>query len=248
MNSQQNWYKTFFNGLALEVWTKVMTPEYTNAEIQFIKELINNTTVSNILDVPCGNGRHSIALAKEGFSVTSIDIAEEYICSLRNVIDKEQLPVTAIQADILEYELSGEFDLAICMGNSFSYFSYYTLLEFAKKINIVLKKGGTFLVQTGAIAESILPTIQQKDWIEVDGILFLSERLYHAESSVIQSNYRIIKQTQTELKTAYHYVFTLAEIRRLLTEAGFSEIVQYSGFDKSPYKHGDRQAYIVARK
>src|SRR3954447_13119049 len=198
MNSQQNWYKTFFDGLALEVWTKVMTPEYTNTEIQFIKALINNTTISNILDVPCGNGRHSIALAKEGFSVTSIDIAEEYICSLRKVIDKEQLPVTAIQADILEYELTGEFDFAICLGNSFSYFSYYPMLEFVKKINIVLKKGGAFLVQTGAIAESILPTIQQKDWIEVDGILFLSERLYHAESSVIQSNYRIIKQTQTE--------------------------------------------------
>src|SRR5438270_8844142 len=125
MNSQQNWYKTFFDGLALEVWNKVMTPEYTNSEIQFIKELIKDATVNNILDVPCGNGRHSIALAKEGFSVTSIDIAEEYVSSLKNVIDKEQLTVTVIQADILEYELTGRFDLAICLGNSFNYFNYY---------------------------------------------------------------------------------------------------------------------------
>src|SRR4051794_1469184 len=206
MNSQQNWYKTFFDGLALEVWTKVMTPEYTNTEIQFIKALLNNTSVRNILDVPCGNGRHSIALAKEGFSVTSIDIAEEYICSLRKVIDKEQLPVTAIQADILEYELTGEFDFAICLGNSFSYFSYYPMFEFVKKINNALKKGGTFLVHTGAVAESILPAVQIKDWIEVDGILFLAERIYHAESSVLQSNYRHIKHGQVENKTAYHYV------------------------------------------
>ena len=247
MNSQQNWYKTFFNGLALEVWTKVMTPEYTNTEVQFIKGFINSNN-GNVLDIPCGNGRHSIALAKEGYTVTSIDIAEEYICNLRDVIVKEKLPVTAIQADVLEYELSGEFDLAICLGNSFSYFPYYPMLEFAKKVCGVLKKGGTFLVHTGAVAESILPSVQLKDWIEVDGILFLSERIYHAESSVLQSNYRIIKKDQVEHKTAYHYVYTLAEIRRLLTAAGFGEIEQYSGFDKSPYKLGDRQVYIVATK
>ena len=247
MNSQQNWYKTFFNGLALEVWTKVMTPDYTNTEVQFIKEFIRNAN-GNILDIPCGNGRHSIALAKEGYTVTSIDIAEEYISSLREVIDKENLPIIPIQADILEYELSGEFDLAICLGNSFSYFNYYQTLEFAKKVYGVLKTGGAFLVNTGAVAESILPSVQLKDWIEVDGILFLSERLYHAESSVLQSNYRIIQKEKIEYKTAYHHVFTLAEIRRLLTEAGFGEIEQYSGFDKTPYKYGDRQAFIVATK
>jgi SAM-dependent methyltransferase len=142
MNSQQNWYKTFFNGLALEVWTKVMTPEYTNAEIQLIKTFVDRTSGANILDIPCGNGRHSIALAQEGYCVTSIDIAEEYISALRNVTDEMKLPVTAICADILEYELSGEFDLALCLGNSFNYFDYCQLLQFAKKVNRVLKKGG----------------------------------------------------------------------------------------------------------
>ena len=248
MNSQKNWYKTFFNGLALEMWTRVMTPEYTNAELKFIRELINLPNGGNILDVPCGSGRHSIALAKEGFRVTGIDIAEEYIDSLRGVIDTIKLPITAVHADILEYELNGEFDLALCLGNSFSYFSYYPLLEFAKKVSRVVKKGGAFLVHTGALAESILPAVQQKDWIEVDDMLFLSERLYHAADSVLQSNYRIIKKDQTEHKTAYHYVYTLAEVRRLLTEAGFGAIEQYSGFDKCPYRIGDRQAYIVAKK
>src|SRR3954469_18306853 len=127
MNSQENWYTTFFNGLALEVWTKVMPPEYTNAEVQFIKEFIKSAN-GNILDIPCGNGRHSIALAKEGFTVTSIDIAKEYINCLRDIIDKDKLPITAIRADIIQYELRGEFELAICLGNSFSYFTYYVML------------------------------------------------------------------------------------------------------------------------
>ncbi len=72
MNSQTNWYKTFFTGLALDFWAKAMKPEYTNAEIKFIKEVVNIPAGAEILDVPCGFGRHTIALAKEGFNVTAL--------------------------------------------------------------------------------------------------------------------------------------------------------------------------------
>jgi len=248
MNSQNKWYKTFFTGLALEFWAKAMTPEYTNAEIKFIKEIVSLAEGSNILDVPCGFGRHSIALAKEGFNVTGIDIAEEYIHTLNEAISEFKLPATAIRADILEYELNGNYDVALCLGNSFSYFTYASTLAFAKKINRALKKGGAFVINTGAIAESILPAIVTKDWMEIDDMVIMMERKYHAESSVLQSDYRITSKGETDHKTAWHYVYTLAEVRRLLSEAGFSQIEQYGGFDKSVYKMGDKQAYILAKK
>ncbi len=65
-----------------------MTPEYTDAEIKFIKEIVSLAEGSNVLDVPCGFGRHTIALAKEGFNVTGIDIAEEYIHTLNEAISE----------------------------------------------------------------------------------------------------------------------------------------------------------------
>lgn len=248
MNSQNNWYKTFFNGLALQFWAKAMTPEYTNAEIKFIKEMVSLAEGETILDVPCGYGRHTIPLAKEGFNVTGIDIAEEYINTLNEAISKFKLPVTAIHADILEYELNGNYDVALCLGNSFSYFDYAGTLALAKKINGALKKGAAFVINTGAIAESILPTIVTKDWMELGDMVIMMERKYHAESSVLQSDYRITSKGETEYTTVWHYVYTLAEIRRLLFEAGFSHIEQYGGFDKSVYKLGDKQAYILAKK
>src|SRR5579875_2248068 len=124
MNSADNWYKNFFNGLALEFWSKVMTSEYTNAEIKFIQQIIHIPHNAYILDVPCGNGRHSIALAQCHYHITSIDIAQEYINMLNAAKTKLQLPITAICADILRYQLTGSYDLALCLGNSFHYFSY----------------------------------------------------------------------------------------------------------------------------
>ncbi len=111
----------------------------------------------NILDVPCGYGRHSIAFAKQGYKVTGIDIAEPYIRELNDLAKKQQLPLTAVHADILEYDLKGEFDLAICLGNSFSYFSYEFMLQFARKINSVLKMGGTFIINSGHWQKACYP-------------------------------------------------------------------------------------------
>ncbi len=248
MNSSENWYKTFFNGSFLHFWVKAIKPEQTEAEIKFIKEVVSLPTEANILDVPCGFGRHSIALAKENYKLTSLDIAEGYINSLNEIKNKEGLPITTIQADILEHDLKGSFDLAICFGNSFSYFSYYPLLLFAKKVSNVLKAGGTFIINTGALAESLLPSIVQNTWVQLEDIIILFERKYHTDASVLQSDYQIIKEGKIEKGTAFHYVFTLAEIKRLLTEAGFHEIVVYSDLNKSDYKIGDRQVYIIARK
>jgi SAM-dependent methyltransferase len=248
MNSKTNWYKTFFSGLALEFWAKAMKPEYTDAEIKFIKEIVSVPATGKILDAPCGFGRHTIAFAKQGFNVTGIDIAEEYIHTLNEAANEMQLPVTAVQGNMLEDDLGSNYDLAVCLGNSFSYFDYAATLQFAKKINSALKKNASFVIQTGAVAESILPAIVTKDWMELDDMLFLTERHYHVEDGVLQSNYRIIWKGETENKTAYHYVFTLAELRRLLLEAGFSKIEQYGGFDKASYKMGDKQAYLVATK
>jgi SAM-dependent methyltransferase len=248
MNSQNNWYKTFFNGLALDFWAKAMTPEYTNAEIKFIKEMVSLAEGDTIIDVPCGFGRHTIALAKEGFNVTGIDIAEDYIHTLNEAISEFKLQVTTIHADILEYELRGDYDVALCLGNSFSYFTYADTLAFAKKISGALKNGGACVINTGAVAESILPAIITKDWVELDDMVIMMERKYHAESSVLQSDYRITSKGETEYKTAWHYVYTLAEIRRILFEAGFTQVEQYGGFDKSLYKLGDKQAYFLARK
>jgi len=248
MDSQTNWYKTFFNGLFLELWTKAMSEDYTAAEVKFIKEITALPPKSNILDVPCGYGRHSIAFAQEGFTITSIDIAEAYIQDLKEVVQKQKLPITAVQADILDYELRGDFDLALCLGNSFSYFSYYPMLHFARKVYHALNEGGIFLINTGALAESLLPSLKENEWMQINDMLFLSKRIYHPGESMLQCDYSIIKKDKREDKTAYQYIFTLAEVRRLLTEAGFRQIEQYNGLEKLPYKLGDRQAYIVAKK
>ena len=62
-----NWYETFFQGINCEMWAKAGTPEWTTAEVTFILDIMNLPAGSKILDIPCGTGRHSVMLARQGF-------------------------------------------------------------------------------------------------------------------------------------------------------------------------------------
>ena len=58
-----NWFETFFDGLALDMWRGAITPEITAREVDFLAERLALQPGMSVLDVPCGNGRHARALA-----------------------------------------------------------------------------------------------------------------------------------------------------------------------------------------
>src|SRR6476646_2265358 len=60
------WYENFFTELQNEFWRRAASPAMTSADIEFIESRFALTPRSRILDVPCGSGRHSIALAQRG--------------------------------------------------------------------------------------------------------------------------------------------------------------------------------------
>jgi SAM-dependent methyltransferase len=71
------------------------------------------------LDLGCGSGYQTLALAELGFTVTAVDSSEALLTELRGyAADK---PVTAIVGDIRDqasYERHGPFELAVCMGDT----------------------------------------------------------------------------------------------------------------------------------
>src|SRR5438067_10994873 len=79
MTIPSNWYEDFFHGLALDLRRKAIPPEHTKAEADFLVRALQCDAGSHLLDVPCGNGRLSFELARRGYRVTGVDIAEEFI-------------------------------------------------------------------------------------------------------------------------------------------------------------------------
>ncbi|MBD2754180.1 SAM-dependent methyltransferase [Spirosoma validum] len=248
------WYHTFFQGLPQDAWKAAQTEEQTQLDLELLVETLDFGPDDRLLDVFCGYGRHAIPLARMGAHVTGVDISPEYIAELQTGADAEKLSVVAIADDFLGVSKSkigapASFDAAYCLGNSFSFFPQPDMLAFLKRIATLLKPGGRFLAHSEMIAESVLPDYQARNWQPVgDDILFLVENEYDPLESRIDSYLTYIRSGDIQTRTAQHYVYTLAELRRLFTEAGLTVIACYGTVEGEPYSLGDEAVWLLASK
>ena len=166
-------------------------------------------------------------------------------------IQAEKLNITAITGDILSTEITGKFSGAVCLGNSFGYFNMDKMKIFVGKVAAALEPGAKFIINSGMIAESILPHLmkpEEDNVYTVGNIRMEITNTYHVEDSFLVSNLLFTKEGETKNDVFKHYVFTLAEVKRLLKSVGLSTLATYSSFAKEVYKLGDPQVYIVAQK
>ena len=90
----------------------------TEQEVAFLIAQFELPRGAAILDMGCGTGRHSVALAQHGFSVTGVDLSEhmlEKACARAAAVNVD---VTFIQCDAAAFSSEPVYDAAIglCEG------------------------------------------------------------------------------------------------------------------------------------
>jgi SAM-dependent methyltransferase len=243
-----NWQADFFQGVALEFWRRAVSPEQTRAEADLLEKLLHPAPNAQLLDVPCGNGRHAIELARRGYSLAGVDSSEEFLTEARGAT---ALPIRWIPADMRELPLwvePREFAGAYCCGNSFCYLDCSGARAFLAAIARTLKPGGRFVMDTGMAAESILPTLGKGRSHRLGDMIVLSENQYHAAESRLDIAYTFIQNGKVETRPLSSYCFTVAEICRMHAEAGLDVVELLGWYDGQPYQMGSRGLMVISQK
>lgn len=254
MKIPDNWFEDFFHGVTLDLWRKALPPEQTQREADFLVKMIKCGRDARVLDVPCGNGRLSFALAKRGFRVTGIDISEEFIEEARDLITGVSNPPADaggpdpefILGDMRYLELDSIYDGAFCFGNSFGFMDYEGMDKFLRGVANALKPRSRFIVNTAMAAESVLPDFEEQSCHEIDDIVVTIKERYAATESCIDSEYVFERDGKTESRKARHWIYTAAEIQRMLERTGFSVIDCYGSLKGEPFKLGSRELFVVS--
>jgi tellurite methyltransferase len=69
-----------------------------------------------VLDFGCGLGNLAVAAAERGCSVLALDASRSAISNLRQRALDKALPVEAVETDLRNYEIAGDFDCVVSIG------------------------------------------------------------------------------------------------------------------------------------
>ena len=267
MTVPRNWFETFFHGVTLDLWRRAIPPEQTKAEAEFLVKNLNCQPGAHLLDVPCGNGRLAFELANRGYRVTGVDIAEEFIDEARASVGGLLNPVASttprglpargprsapgtdfVLGDMRNIEGEGVYDGAFCFGNSFGFLEYSDMEKFLAGVARALKPGAPFLVNTAMAAESVLPDFEEQSCHEMGDIVMTIKERYIAEESCVDSEYIFERKGEIDSRKAKHWIYTAAEIRRMLERAGFEVLNCFGSVTGEPFKLGARELFVVCQK
>jgi SAM-dependent methyltransferase len=242
------WWESFFHGVALDFWRAAISDEQTRAEADFLQKQLQLPPGGKVLDVPCGNGRLSLELAKRGLEPTAVDLATEFITEARKASQQANVKVDWQQRDMRDLPWSEEFDGAFCFGNSFGYLDEQGNADFLRSVAKALRPGARFVLDSGAVAECLLPILQEKRSLECGGITLESETRYDHTQGRIFTDYTFIRDGQSDTRPASQRVYTYRETADLLTKAGLRTIAAYGALSEEPFKFGAQRLYLVATK
>ena len=91
--------------------------EHTTEEVDFVIESLQLQGHERILDLACGFGRHTLELARRGYSVVGVDVTSDYIDYGQARASEEALDVEFICSDVLDVTFRDEFDVILSMAD-----------------------------------------------------------------------------------------------------------------------------------
>jgi SAM-dependent methyltransferase len=115
--------------------------------MKYIHECISHFAVPCILEVGAGTGRYSITLAKEGYSVTAVELVPHNLDVLKSKLDGSE-PITAIQGNALDLSVFRDqsFDLTMLLGPMYHLYTFEDKVQALSEAVRVTKPGGYILV------------------------------------------------------------------------------------------------------
>src|SRR5688572_22954445 len=171
MSVASNWWEHFFEGLSVKLWLQALSPEHTASEAVTIARLLRAAPGADLLDVPCGGGRLSLALAERGYRLTGVDLSRDFLEHARSCDGADR--VNWEHRDMRDLPWRSRFDGAFCVGNSFGYLDDEGNAAFLRAVAAALKPGARFVLETPMVLENLLGHIQERPWWQVGDLRLL---------------------------------------------------------------------------
>lgn len=237
--------------------SELPSDEENTEEIEFISRVLDLKEGSMILDLCCGQGRHSLALASMGYRVIGLDSSEVLLNIARKSVDSSpdskiySSNVCFIQGDMKCIPLrENTFDAVINIFSSFGFFDDKGNMEVLKYVYAVLKPGGKFLLDYwNPYAAAQLDGTRNWWWI-TDRLLALAEAQYEFSTGRLRDLRTIIDVEKSTIENATREImfYMLPQLKEMLENAGLHIVEVYGDIDEREYNGDSRRLITLSHK
>jgi len=209
-----------------------------------------------VLDLGCGPGRHTLPLARSGCDVTAIDTSAFLLQRLREQLQQhkldedDDLSIHIEQADMRSFSSAQAFDLVVCLWSSFGYFDTpEDNQQVLQHSHDNLRQGGRLVIDVAG-KETLLRELQpvHADEFE-DGSLLITRPVLIDDMTRMDVEWLLLRSDDSVARTHFtHFIYSAAELRQMLVQAGFSAVQFYGDWDGSDYDLDVDRLIVVAEK
>ena len=220
MSHQPNWWEHFFEGIAVDLWLQAVTSEDTEREAASLARALGVAEGGELLDVPCGAGRLSLALGRRGYRLTGVDWSVDFLKHARAADVGGR--VSWERRDMRDLPWHGRFDGAFCVGNSFGYLDDDGNVAFLRAVAGALKPGARFVLETPMVLENLLGHLRERVWWKVGDLRLLVVNTYQPARQRLEIEYTFVADGRVDVRTGSHRAYSYRELVVLLESAGFA--------------------------
>jgi ubiquinone/menaquinone biosynthesis C-methylase UbiE len=217
-----------FDELYLRTYAKLERGGDPEAEALGFARLAGLKPAAEVLDCPCGYGRHSIPLARAGYHVVGADRSPVLLEEARRRAGEGEWP-RWVEADHRELPFAdASFDCVMNLFSSLGYRGEEGDRKTLSELRRVLRPGGALVVET-MHRDRLARIFQPDQWDELpDGGFLLEKRRFDQITGEIEDEFIVIGPDGSRESLTYRIrTYAVTELVRLVEEAGFTGIECY---------------------
>ncbi len=240
-------YDLFMDNVPYEIWSNMIQDILTEYQI-------NDGLV---LDLGCGTGSMTEALAEKGYDMIGIDNSDEMLDLALEKRMKSGHDILYLNQDMQEFELYGTVRAVVCTCDSINYITDEDdLLQVFKLVNNYLDPRGLFIFDFNT-EYKYAEVLRDRTFAEDrEDSSFIWENYYYEEEWINEYDLTLFirDQEHPEYYRKFHErhiqrVYTLDDMKELLEEAGMEFVQAYDGYSfLEPSKESERILVIAREK
>jgi SAM-dependent methyltransferase len=236
--------------------TATRSQQYTRREMAFLEQWGVLVPGQRILDLACGGGRHSLAMARHGAIVTGVDLGPAAIAMARRRAKRAGLAVEFVQADLRCLNYAAAFDAVTLIFGCFTEMPCSQAQDVLQRISRSLRPGGRFVLDVYSPRFFAELDGLQEWWVGRDFIagrflqLVLTEYFFYPREKTYVRRDFICNPVTGDIHTfgVSGQAYTLAELCRMLVAVGLQPVMTTGGWQGQAVMPDSPLYVIVASK